>query len=105
MRFALSGLLSLGLLALAGCANGGGFMAACGSDSDCDEGLVCGEPSAAPESSYCTSSCSSSEFCRDLFGEERAYCAAGAYRCRVRCDTDSDCPGDARCPDICRVPE
>ena len=99
--FVLLAILALGV----GCsAEGRGFMAACSVDADCDEGLECAPSSAVPESRYCTSSCSSSDFCRELFNESRAYCAAGAFRCRMRCDVSSDCAGDAVCDQICRVP-
>ncbi|MBO6933870.1 MAG: hypothetical protein JJ863_02805 [Deltaproteobacteria bacterium] len=105
MRFALPFFAAFVLLASACSDEGGGsgFMSACFVDSDCADGFVCAEggPSDQP---YCTLECSAvNDPCEERFGD-RAYCAAGAFNCRVRCDSDSDCPGDSVCPDICRVP-
>ncbi len=93
-----------------GCASdsAGGFMAACFDDSDCEPGLECFQPNplgSRPEVAYCSSRCSSCDYCREFFAESRAYCAAvDRPHCRQHCDVDSDCPGDAQCPDICRIP-
>ncbi len=100
----LIGLLVL-TLAFSACssASSGGFMSACFTDADCNDGFICheGGPSDQP---YCTLECSAvSDPCEERFGPD-SYCAAGGNNCRLRCDTDADCPGDSVCPDICRVP-
>jgi hypothetical protein len=100
----------LGVLAAAGCSDGGddkkGFAEACSADSDCSDGMFCARESSI--SGHCTKACSLSntEICANTFGG-LAYCNTSDL-CALKCNGGA-CPGDLHCntsviPDTCWHP-
>lgn len=71
----------------------------CDSSSECSSGEYCDSwLDDTPTVGMCTTDCSSSEACKETYGDV-AFCI-GAERCVMGCDTDQDCAADQFCDDL-----
>lgn len=84
----------VGVLALAGCGDAGGFMDSCSTDDDCRAGYVCPDGNAMGMSNVgfiCTPTCATDTECRDELEQPDVECRHGF--CVQQCFEDSHCPG------------
>jgi hypothetical protein len=98
IKFVTVLLVTASSASLAGCGGDDpadkGVGVTCSNDSQCGTGLYC-EINGDVIDGQCTATCSSSDMCKQQFGDY-SFCI-GAYLCVRECSRDDECPAHTSC--------